>query len=186
MIYTYSILIAGALYFGWYLATYNVLASFRNAVDQTWSNIEVELNRRFDLIGNLVSVVKGYANYEKETLSEIIAARSGTATKTYSVAEALQLQNELGRAVTKLFALAESYPDLKADQQFLKLQLELTETENRIATRRTAYNATVNLYLNKKMEFPSSIIASAHSFPEKAYFDMPDELPTTAPKVALS
>ncbi len=184
LMYTGTVLVVGSLYFLWYYQTFNSLTAFRNAVEQTWSNIDVELQRRFDLINNLVAVVKGYGEYEKGTYLDVVAARAGMHQQV-SVEEAVQMQQQITSAVSRLFALAESYPDLKADQQYLKLQSELAETENRIAERRTAYNNTVNLYLNKRLEFPSSVIASAHSFAEKAYFDLPDEQAKESLKVSL-
>lgn len=184
MIFTSIVCVVGAGYFLWYFQTFNALTALKNAVDQTWSNIEVELQRRFDLIGNLVSVVKAYGDYEKGTYLDVVAARAGK-NQPVSVEEAVKMQQQIGAAVSKLFVLAEAYPNLKADQQYLKLQTELAETENRIAERRTAYNNTVNLYLNKRLEFPSSIIASAHKFADRIYFDLPDEKAAQAPEVKL-
>jgi LemA protein len=185
MILTLVVLISGISLGSWYLTTYNSLVALRNGVEQSWSNIEVELKRRFDLIGNLISVAKGYADYEKETLEKIVSMRV-SANQELSLNEAVQLQGQLGQAVTKLIAISEAYPDLKADKQFVSLQAELIETENRIAQRRLSYNNSVNLYLNRKLEFPSNLIASLHEFPEKLYFDAPEEITAHVPEVKLS
>ena len=182
---TLIVLLCAFLFVVWYYLTYNNLVSFRNSVEQSWSNVEVELKRRFDLIQNLVAVVKGYAAHERETLEKITSLR----TKADSISnpnEATAIQNEMSQALTKLVAIAEAYPQLKADTQFLELQQELTETENRIAERRSAYNQTVNLYLNRRQAFPGNIIAQVHSFTAKAFFDAPDELVNSVPNVSRS
>jgi LemA protein len=185
MIFTLIVLVLGIALCAWYLTTYNSIVALRNGVEQSWSNIEVELKRRFDLIGNLISVAKGYADYEKETLEKIVTMRV-SANQELSLGDARELQMQLGRAVTKLMAISEAYPDLKADKHFSNLQTELIETENRIAERRLTYNSSVNLYLNRKLEFPSSFVASLHEFPEKLYFDAPDEEVAVVPEVKLS
>jgi LemA protein len=184
MIYTtITGIICGAVIL-WYLLTFNRLIQAKNAVDQSWSNIEVELKRRFDLIQNLVETTKGYAKHETETFRAVAELRSKE--KLFADANAAnQSQASLAPLIGKVMMLAESYPQLRADQNFLKLQDELTETENRIATRRNAYNQTVNRYQNLIDWIPSNIVAWIHAFAEKSFFDAPDELADAAPKVTL-
>lgn len=168
----------------WYYLTYNSLVAHRNATDQSWSNVEVELKRRFDLIENLVGVVKGYAAHERGTLEKIVSLRR-QADDLRNPAQAQAAQQQMSSALVNLIAIAESYPQLKADSQYLNLQSELTTTENRIAERRNAYNQSVNMYSNRLETFPSNILASAHGFTPKQFFDEPDELVTSVPKVNL-
>jgi LemA protein len=169
----------------WYLVTYNSLINAGNSVDQSWSHIEVELQRRLDLIGNLVEVVKGYAKHESETFQQVAALR--TQARPFADAEhANAVQPQLMRSVGQLIALAESYPQLLADKSFLNLQHELSDTENRIAERRHAYNQTVNGYLNRIQSVPSNIVAAINAMGPRAFFDAPDELVEPAPAVKLT
>ncbi len=181
---TLIVFIAIVAFVLWYYFAYNSLVGSRNAVEQAWSNVEVELKRRYDLIQNLVSIVKGYAVHERETLEKVTALRAKADTATDPV-QAAAAQQEMAQALVRLVAVAESYPDLKADRQFLNLQQELSGTENRIAERRSAYNQCVNLYQNACESFPGNIIASVHSFPEKAFFDAPDDIVEAAPTISL-
>ncbi len=177
-------ILCGALVL-WYLSTFNRLIQLRNAVDQAWSNIEVELKRRFDLIQNLVETAQGYARHESEVFRRVAELR--TAGRPFATADqANQAQPELARAVGQIMLLAERYPELRADQNFLKLHAELIETENRIAGRRQAYNQTVNLYQNQCQSIPSNVVAGIHRFPVKAFFDAPDELADRPPEVRMS
>ncbi len=151
------------------ISTYNSLVGLRNRVNDQWSQIDVELKRRFDLIPNLVSTVKGYTKHESETLENVVKARN-----TYLTAgtkeQAMDADNELTNAITKLFALSESYPDLKANQNFQDLQNQLKETEDKISFARKFYNDTA-LQLNDKIEmFPSSIIANMFKFTKVEFF----------------
>ncbi len=151
-------------------ATKNSLVVLRNRVQNQLSQIDVQLKRRFDLIPNLVETVKGYAKHEKETLEEVVQARN-TYLSAGTPEEQLKADSELTKAVSKLFALAESYPDLKANESFLSLQNELTETEEKISYARQFYNDSV-LNLNNKIEmFPSSIVASMFHFTKEKYFE---------------
>lgn len=185
MYYTLAAIIACGTVALWYLLTFNMLVQSRNAVDQSWSNIEVELKRRFDLIQNLVETAKGYAQHELTTFQQVAELRSQT--RPFGNAQiANTSQSELTRAVRQLVALSESYPELRANDNFLSLQSELTVTENRIAERRHAYNQNVNLYQNRCQFMPSNIVAGVHRFPGKAFFDAPDELADAAPKVQLT
>ena len=150
---------------------YNTLVSLRNRVKDQWAQIDVQLKRRFDLIPNVVETVKGYAKHEKETLENVIKARNSfVSAKTPE--EEMKANNELTGAISKLFALAESYPDLKANTNFLNLQSELKETEDKIASARQFYNDTVLQYNNKVEMFPSNIIAGMFHFKKEAFFEI--------------
>lgn len=152
------------------VSNYNSLVSLRNKVKDEWAQIDVQLKRRFDLIPNLVETVKGYAKHEDETLEKVINARNNfTTAKTQE--EEIKANNELTSAMQRLFALAESYPDLKANTNFTKLQDELSETENKISYARQFYNDSVMTYKNKLEMFPSNIIASIFGFKEEPFFE---------------
>jgi len=156
------------------ILTYNSLVGMKNRVADQWSQIDVQLKRRFDLIPNLVNTVKGYAKHESETLEKVIQARN-----TYNTAatpeEKMEANNNLTQALNHLFALAESYPDLKANTNFLDLQKELQETENKIAMARQFYNDTA-LQLNNKIEmFPSNIVAGLFHFKKADFFKALEE-----------
>jgi LemA protein len=183
MYFTIASLMLAAIAVLWYVLTFNSLVAARNAVDQAWSHIEVELTRRFDLIANLVEIAKGYAKHERETFTQVAAMRTQPGLFA-DAAKANQVQPELTRAIGQVMILAENYPQLRADQSFLNLQRELSETENRIAERRHAYNQTVNAYANIVKAFPSNIVAETHRFAPRAFFDAPDEH-AAAPKVVL-
>jgi LemA protein len=169
----------------WYLLSYNSLVKARNAVDQAWSHIEVELKRRLDLITNLVEIAKGYAKHERDTFTQVAALRAQQ-NPFNSAAAANNNEPDLQRAIGNIMVLAENYPQLRADQNFLNLQKELTETENRIADRRHAYNQTVNLYQNLVRSIPSNVVASIQEMPERSYFDAPDAEIERAPEIKLS
>ena len=154
--------------------TYNKLVDLRNRVRDQWSQIDVQLKRRFDLIPNLVSTVKGYAKHESETLEKVIEARNSYTTAT-SPHEKMEANNMLTDTLTKLFAVAESYPDLKANTNFLDLQQELQDTENKIAMARQFYNDTVLTYNNKIEMFPSNLIASMFKFKMEEFFKAEEE-----------
>lgn len=154
----------------WIIATYNSLISFRNRVRDAWSQIDVQLKRRFDLIPNLVETVKGYTKHESETLENVIKARNTYMSATLPE-DQMKADGELTRAVSKLFALAESYPDLKANTNFNELQKELNETENKIAMSRQFYNDIVMQYNNKVEMVPSNIIAGMFHFKKEAFFE---------------
>ena len=158
----------------YFVATYNKLVDLRNRVRDQWSQIDVQLKRRFDLIPNLVSTVKGYAKHESETLESVIEARNSYTTAT-TPHEKMQANNMLSDTLSKLFALAENYPDLKANQNFLELQTELQETEDKIAMARQFYNDTVLTYNNKIEMFPSNIVASMFKFKMEEFFKAEEE-----------
>lgn len=157
--------------------TYNRLVRTRNRIDNAFSQIDVQLKRRHDLIPNLVETVKGYAAHEKSTFEEVTAARAGaiTAGQTGSAHQQAQAENVLTGALRSLFAVAEAYPDLKANQNFLNLQEELTSTEDRIAYARQFYNDAVLGYNNRIQTFPGNTIAGMFSFEPREYFDAPPE-----------
>jgi LemA protein len=156
------------------IATYNRLVRLRNRVDAAWSQIDVQLKRRYDLIPNLVETVKGYAAHERETLDAVITARQQTAQAT-TVEERAQSENMLTGALRQLFAVSEAYPDLKANTNFLSLQEELTGTESRIAFSRQFYNEQVLAYDNATETFPTNIFAGAFNFEPKAYFEVEED-----------
>lgn len=158
----------------WLIATYNGLITLRNRVDEAWSDIDVQLKRRYDLIPNLVNTVKGYATHEGQTLEKVIAARNAamSATNPHAKAEA---ENALSGTLKSLFALSESYPDLKANQNFLSLQNELTDTENKILASRRFYNGNVRDFNTKLQVFPTNIIANALGFTKRDFFEVGSE-----------
>jgi LemA protein len=156
---------------GWAVATYNGLIRLRNLVQEAWRQIDVELTRRHDLIGNLVETVKGYAAHERGTLEDVVKARSAAMAPGQSPAQQAESENMLSQALGRLLAIVEAYPDLKANQNFLSLQNELTATEDRIASARRYYNATVR-DLNTKVEtVPSNVIAGIFNVERAEYFE---------------
>ena len=153
-----------------FVVMYNGLVALKNKVEAAWAQIDVQLTRRADLIPNLVETVKGYAAHEKETLDAVIRARNMVQSAS-SPAEAAEADNVLTGALKSIFALSEAYPDLKANQNFLALQEELTGTEDKIAYARQFYNDTVNRYNTKIQSMPSNIIAGMFHFTEREYFE---------------
>ncbi|MCZ7536399.1 MAG: LemA family protein [Acidimicrobiia bacterium] len=157
-----------------FVVIYNGLVRLRNRIDNAWSQIDVQLKRRYDLIPNLVETVKGYASHEKETLERVVQARN-MAIGAQGAHDQAEAENMLTGALKSVFALAEQYPDLKANQNFLNLQEELTSTEDRIAYARQFYNDTVLKYNNKIQTVPSNIVAGMFKFSEREYFEGDDE-----------
>lgn len=160
----------------WFIATYNRFVALRNRVEEGWRQIDVELHRRYDLIPNLVETVKGYAAHERQTLESVIAARTAAVSaaggdRSQQVAQ----ENVLTEAIGRLFAVAEQYPELKANQNFQQLQRDLTETEDRIANGRRYYNALVREYNTKLETFPASIVGSMTGFRRATYFEAQGE-----------
>jgi len=155
------------------VALYNGLIRLRNRVDEAWSDIDVQLKRRYDLIPNLVETVKGYAAHEKETLEKVIMARNQAmaAEKGNNLGEKLQAENALSSTLKSIFALAESYPDLKANQNFLELQRELTDTEDKIQAARRFYNTNVRDFNTKLQVFPTNMIAGWLKFSARDFFE---------------
>ncbi|MFN2443021.1 MAG: LemA family protein [Thermoanaerobaculia bacterium] len=151
---------------------YNTLVRARNEVKNAWSQIDVQLNRRHDLIPNLVETVKGYMTHERETLEAVTAARQQAINITGDVEAKAKAENQLSQTLRSLFAVSEAYPDLKANQNFLALQEELASTENKIAFSRQYYNDSV-LNLNNKIEmFPTNIFANMFNFVKEKFFEV--------------
>ena len=169
------VLLAIVVVIGLYvMVTYNGLIALRNRIENAWAQIDVQLKRRYDLIPNLVETVKGYAAHERETLDAVIKARN-TAMSASGPHDQAQAENMISGALKSIFALSEAYPDLKANQNFLNLQEELTGTEGRIAYARQFYNDTVVRYNTKIQAFPGNIIANQFKFDEREYFEVEDE-----------
>jgi len=164
---------------------YNSLVQLRNRVKNAWSQIDVQLKRRHDLIPNLVETAKGYMQHERETLTAITDARS-RAMGADSVAQKGQAEGQLSGALSKFMLVVENYPDLKANQNFLALQEELTSTENKIAFSRQSYNDQVLFYNNKTEMFPSNILAGMFNFNREEFFELDDETERVAPKVQFT
>jgi LemA protein len=152
------------------VVTYNGLVRSRNQVENAWSQIDVQLKRRIDLIPNLVETVKGYAAHERETLAAVVAARNASIAAADTPAAQAEADTVLSGALRQLFALSEAYPDLKANQNFLALQEELTATEGRIAYARQFYNDSVLTYDNKLESFPTVVLAKMFGFAPRDYF----------------
>lgn len=148
---------------------YNKLVTLKMRVQNAWAQIETQLKRRFDLIPNLVETVKGYAAHEQGTLEKVIAARNSYANAT-TVEDKAAANNELSNTLKSIFALSESYPDLKANENFMSLQTELTGTEDKIAYSRQFYNDTVQMYNTAIMKFPSNIFAGMFGFTAESFF----------------
>lgn len=165
------------------IAIYNGLVTIRNHCNESWSDIDTELQRRYNLIPNLVNTVKGYAEHEKELLEEITRLRSACVNNHGSPNEQASTENELVGALGRLIARVEAYPDLKADRNFLDLQDELTNTEDRIQAARRFYNGNVRDNNNKVQMFPSNIIASMFGFGEREYFKLTDSRARQVPNV---
>lgn len=167
----------------WFFGTYNKLINLRNKKDDQWSQIEVQLKRRADLIPNVVETVKGYAKHEKSTFEEVIKARNSyVSAKTPE--EEMKASGEVTQALGRLFALSESYPELKANENFLSLQNDLKDTEDKISYARGFYNDTVLTYNNKVEMVPSNIVAGICNFKKAAFFEA-DEKDKETPKVSF-
>lgn len=170
----YIVLGALALVVLWAIFTYNRFVAFVNRVKEAWADIDVQLKRRYDLIPNLVETVKGYATHEKGTLAEVteMRTRAMNATAPEDKAEA---ENMLSGALKSLFAVAENYPDLKANQNFLELQRELSDTENKIQAARRFYNSVVQDLNTALQVFPSNVIGNAFGFKVEHFFTLDNE-----------
>ncbi|HVO93134.1 MAG TPA: LemA family protein [Terriglobales bacterium] len=168
----------------WIISTYNGLVALRLRVQNAWRQIEVQLKRRYDLIPNLVETVKGYMQYEQDTLQKVIDARS-QAMASKGVKETAEAQAALNQSLGKVFALMENYPELKASKNVLDLQEELTTTENQLAFARQYYNDLVTQYNTKQQVFPANMLANFFGFQPSDFFAVP-EAETALPKVNLS
>ena len=156
------------------IAMYNGLIRFKVRVDEAWSDIDVQLKRRYDLIPNLVETVKGYAAHEQGTLQKVVEARAA-AMQAGNTAEKAKTENMLSDTLKSIFALAENYPDLKANQNFLELQKELSDTENKIQAARRFYNGNVRDFNTKLQVFPTNIIGNMLGFKDREFFGIEDE-----------
>lgn len=167
----FAVLILGGIFVLWIIYLYNRLVVLRNRIDNAWSQIDVQLRRRFDLIPNLVETVKGYAAHEKEVFEKVTQARASMAS-AQTVAEQGEAQNMISQALKSLFAVAEAYPELKANENFMMLQEELAGTESKIAYARQFYNDTVMAYNTLVQSFPANLFAGSFGFTEREYFPM--------------
>ncbi len=165
----------------WLIAGYNWMVGLKNQIANAWAQIDVQLKRRYDLIPNVVETVKGYASHEKEVFENVAAARSAM-MGAQGVQEQAQAQNQITQALKSLFAVAEAYPELKANENFIALQQELSGTENTIAQSRELYNDLVASFNTMIQSFPTSIIANSFGFTPREYFPMEDAA-REAPKV---
>ena len=167
----------------WGIGAYNALTRGRIAAQGAFSGIDVELRRRHDLVPNLVSTVKGYAEHEKQTLENVIAARAAAVRPNMGMEERLQAEQGLGAALGRLMAVAEAYPDLKANQNFLQLQGELSQIENRIAGARGGYNGAAEGYNAMARQFPTLVVARLFGFGDMPFFQVEDPAQRNAPAV---
>jgi len=165
-----------------FIFLYNSLVARRVQCQEAFAQIDVQLKRRYDLIPNLVETVRGYAAHEKETLERVINARNA-ALAAKSVPERAEAENMLSGALRQIFALSESYPALKANQNFAMLQAEIAQTENQIASSRQQYNSAVAEYNTAVEQFPAKIVADMFAFKKQAFFEMEDAAQREAPKV---
>jgi LemA protein len=161
---------------------YNNLVRLRNRVDNSWAQIEVQLKRRWDLIPNLIETVKGYAEHERETFQNVTEARA-RAQQAQTPQQTAEAEGILSQALGRLFAVAEAYPELQADENFRQLQTELAETENRIAVSRQVYNDSVLTFNNAVQTFPGLIIAGPFGFSIREFFDVEEEAQREPPRV---
>jgi LemA protein len=170
----------------WIIITYNNLVNLRQCCYNAWSQIDTELKRRYDLIPNLVEVVKGYAKYERDVLQNVTEARSKAIASTGSPATQAVDENNLIASLRQLFGVVEKYPDLKASQQFLKLQTELTNTEDRIQASRRFYNGNIRDFNTMIQSFPSNLIAGLFSFKAQEFFEIEDAGLRITPSISFN
>jgi len=181
-IYLIVIIVLVVIILLWLAGAYNSFVRLRNEVENSWSQIDVQLKRRVDLIPNLINTVKGYAKHEKGTFEEVTKARTAMINAGGDVKATAEAENMLTGALKSVFAVAEAYPDLKANQNFMQLQEELAGTENKIAATRQYYNDMVMEYNTKRESFPSNIIAGIFNFIKKELFEI-EEKEREVPKV---
>jgi LemA protein len=172
----------GVLILFWVIGLYNGLVRVRNEVKNAWSQIDVQLKRRHDLIPNLVETVRGYAGHEKGTLEAVVQARSRAVGAT-DIGDRVRAEGELSQALGRLMVVVESYPDLKANQNFLGLQEELTSTENKIGFSRQYYNDSVMNYNTRIQVFPANIVAGMFGFRESPFFEVENQAERAVPQV---
>ncbi|MCR9244227.1 MAG: LemA family protein [bacterium] len=169
----------------WWIVTYNRFVRLRQALKESWADIDVELKRRYELIPNLVETVKGYAKHERETLDRVTELRNQAADNQGSAEAQAGDENRLNVGMKTLFAVAENYPDLKADAHFLSLQEELALTEDRIAAARRFFNGNVRDLRNLRESFPTSIVGGVMGVEEPTYFELDDASARVAPRVSV-
>ena len=174
------ILVVAAVLAGALIAVYNGLIRSRVRVDEAWSDITVQLKRRYDLIPNLVNTVKGYATHEKEVFEQVTAARTAAMSAT-GIAQKAETENQLAGALKSLFAVSEAYPDLKANQGFQQLQSEITDTEDKIQASRRFYNGSVRDYNIKLQVFPTSLLAGMLGFTHRDFFEVENQAEVEKP-----
>ncbi len=168
------------LFLIWFIGTYNRLIGLSNVIPESWSNIDTELRRRYDLIPNIVNTVKAYAAHERSVLEAVARARSAAMASAGAPEDQANEENELVRALRRLLAISEAYPNLKADRNFLQLQYELVNTEDRIQAARRFYNGNVRDYNVAVETFPSGVIATVFGFRRKEFFEI-EELQARVP-----
>ena len=168
---------------GWVAGLYNGLVRAKNACDESWADIDTELRRRYDLIPNLIETVKGYAAHERDVLERVVEARNKAVANHGLPASQAQDENVLVGSLRQLFALSESYPDLKANQNFIQLQTELANTEDRLQRSRRFYNSNVRDLNNRLEVFPSNVVAQMFAFRAAEYFEIDDPAVRAAPAV---
>ena len=169
------IIVVAALIIFWLIGVYNSLIKLRNQTDEAWSDIDVQLKRRYDLIPNLIETVKGYAKHEEGVLTKVTELRAKMQGASGSMAEMSAIKNEMTSTLKSLFAVAENYPNLKADSSFLQLQTQLSDLETEIQKSRRYYNATVQEYNTKIQVFPNVLIAGIMKFTPAEFFAAADE-----------
>lgn len=171
----YSVLGVVAVLVLWVVYAYNRFVTLRNRAEEAWADIDVQLKRRYDLIPNLVDTVKGYAKHERELFEKVTKRRAEAMEGGSSRAEQAEKENMLTEALRSVFAVAENYPDLKANENFLELQRELTDTENKIQAARRFYNGVVMTYDTARETFPMNLVAGVFNFKEREYFELSEE-----------
>jgi len=187
MVPLYILLAAVVIFFLWLGATYNSLVGLRNQVKNAWAQIDVQLKRRHDLIPNLVETVRGYMVHERETLDSVTRARNVAAQASGAgVAAQAQAETALNQALGRLLVTVEAYPDLKANQNFLALQEELTSTENKIGFARQFYNDQAMQFNNRIQMFPSNFVANSFNFKLAEFFEIEEPAERAVPKVSFS
>lgn len=186
--FTIALILLGAValaVLGWVVMTYNRFVTLRTHIRESWSGVDVELRRRYNLIPRLVETAKGYMAHERETLERVVELRNKAADNAGAVDSQARDESALNGALRQLFAVVESYPDLKADAHFTTLQEELGDTEDRIAAARRFYNGNVRAFNALREMFPSVLIAGAAGFGEEPYFEIEDPAERAAPEVSF-
>jgi len=167
------------------IALYNTLVGLKNHVRESWADIDIQLKRRYDLIPNLINTVKGYASHEAATFERVIEARNQAFNNNGKYSSQAADENQMLETLKTLFAVAEKYPELKANQNFLKLQQELVDTEDKIAAARRFFNGNVRDYNNKVQMFPSNIVAGVFGFKGEDFFEVQDDAIRKAVKISI-